>query len=237
MQLSLNDIKIFSRCPASFLFSRKNPIIEVPTLKNKIITNAIKECYMNHAETGFTTNWKKILKYVDEKVFKNIDISNPTEFEKGKKQSEHLLNSIHTWYKRYYLQEDCSAFSNVEVSSTICGCEIKDTIPLVKLTEPLTILYIDDILVTKVQMYNDLLIRGLAWLLSNQFDGEAIKVEHLLIGKSGSLEVTDILCNKKANDRIENILYNIVKSITYKNFYPSITSACNSCPFLKKCEV
>jgi CRISPR/Cas system-associated exonuclease Cas4 (RecB family) len=237
MIIPLEDIKTYSTCPYAYNFSLKDKIITTLNPQTQILIKIIKKCYLRYAETNELITWRTIINWVDSIVFKDIDLTNINEYEKGRTLSEHILSPLRLWHQEIYREEECNGFVDVPLSSIIGGVEITGNIPLIKTTNPTTLTILSDINLSRIQVYNNLIYRGLACLLSKNINAENIKLQYLFLGKYEKFEYTEITITKKDNDIIEQIIGNIAQSIFKKITYPSITSACNQCPFKLKCSI
>lgn len=236
MRIPLHQIKAYSKCPAYASFSKKSkPVPE--SVRNKIISNVIKKCYVRHSQTGYRVPWRIILKWIDHDILKEINLKDDDAYDKAKSLADSIVVPVNHWYHRLYKKEEHEGYVNVPVSAIAGGCEIYDTVPIIKMSDPITIIIIDDIVNSQVQMYNDFKVRGLLWLVSRQLGLETLKAEHLLIGPTRALESTSIVCNKEMNKKIESSISHIAIAIRNNVCYPSITLMCNSCPYNKECSL
>jgi len=233
MRLNLNEIKAFSKCPRyySFLKSGEMPI----SLRNKIIEHIIKKCYSRQSENNYFIPWRTVLGWIDKAIFHDIDVSLPESYEKAKQLSNSIVEPLHHWYQEEFKKEEVITYINIPAKKIIGGCEIYETIPIVKMTDPITIVTIDDAISSEIQMFNDIKTRGLAWLLTQELKVDTIVNEHLLIGKLKRLEILKTNFNKEMNKKIQQTIEHIAAAIRIGVSYASISSACNTCPYKTEC--
>jgi hypothetical protein len=238
MILSLQDLKTFSNCPYSYYFNKKDKIIVPPiSQRTQIIIKIIKKCYLRYSETQELITWRTIINWVDSIIFKDIDLSNITEYEKGRTLSEYILSPLRIWHQEIYRPEACSGFIDVPLSSICGGAEIVGELPLIKALDPLTITLFSDKSLNQIQIFNNLIYRGLVWLLSKNMKIDKIKLQYLFIGTFTKFDLSELILTKKDNEKTEYIIENIANAIVKKITYPTITSSCNQCHFKLKCSI
>ena len=74
MKLSLEDLKIFSSCPVAFCFNNQDKT-PTNTEREKIFKDVVCKAMLQITETSFRADWRRIVGWVDEKVFKTVDIA------------------------------------------------------------------------------------------------------------------------------------------------------------------
>jgi CRISPR/Cas system-associated exonuclease Cas4 (RecB family) len=233
MRVALEDIKDFSKCPRYYHFLKDTKTI--PTNKRvEAFRHAIERAY-TYQQNGSKPTWRKMMGWVDTVIFKDIDVTNDSGIEKGRAISESVLLPLRSWYDKVFVNEHVEGFANTPIEWTTAGHQFYGIAPVIKLTDPITIMIMGGVVVTHIQLYNDILARSIGLVAAKQLNQDRIKVEHLLIGPSRALESTVLDCDEELNRRTSRAIVQIANSIAKKVNYPSITSMCNECPFRKDC--
>lgn len=237
MRTTLYNIKIFSECPAYYKFMqdvyRKNISSNLYTIQS-----VMKKCYAVTLETSFKVTWRRIVGYVDELVFKDVDIQDDKSFEAAKTIAEHHLAFLRRWYEDIYMIENVLGYSNLKIEQPIGSNIIEDELFIIKLSEDKPIIMIlDDVARTDTQLYNDISIRGLSWLVYKTLDCDEVGIEYMSIGKQGGFTLSKLSIDKVSQKRTQKVLYQLVRSMAAGVNYPSVTQKCNECPFRRKCRL
>ena len=232
MRLLLEDASNFSKCPAYFNFLKKSK--KIPTRRIDIFKFAIQKAY-SYQMNGKKPQWRTIMGWIDSQVFKDIDVTSDEAIEKGRKLSESILIPIRNWYENSFLSEHIESYINTPIESTIGKHQFHTIAPIIKLSDPITIVIMDTVVTTQLQLYNDLIARGTGLIASKQFKHEEVVIEHMLLGPSSALEKTVLNCDKGLNSRTQKVLTQVADQIADGIDYPSITTMCNSCQFRKDC--
>lgn len=236
MRVTLNELKAISQCPAYGKFLKQGEIKPV-SQQVAIAEQVIQRCYINTAETGFRLSWRRIVTHVDKEVFQQVDISNKGSYSAAKKLSEYILSFIHRWYYDIYMKEDLIGFAQIPLEYELGGLLITDVLPIIKLSNPPCVLYIDSIVQGKTQLYNDIKVRGLAWLLSQYLKSDIVQVQHLSIQVHGGFLNDIVTFNKAAIDRFHKVILQVASLAQAGYYYPSITEKCENCPFSRRCKI
>ena len=237
MKLSLSDLKVFSFCPIAFCF-KQNKSINFITERQKIFSYVVCKSISQITETSFRADWRKIVGWVDEKVFNEVDICDKDQFEAAKRNSEYILTSLSKWYKEVYSEWTTDAFINMTFQVEEFGFVFKEEIPIVSLQENIVITYIDsDPFKTKKEYERDIKIRSLAWLTSKQLKCDVVTVECLSLKKKGNVEINRVHFNKDSLYRTETYIENMCKIIKNRDYYPSIGANCLDCDHYSKCNL
>lgn len=233
MILSLDDIVSFSTCPRFFTLDQGK---KKQSLDLRIFTliRAIQKSYI-HQMKGEKPQWRKLMGWVDVEIFKTIDLTNEEQVQKGRDISESVLLPLKKWYDEVFLKEECRGYANLPLEVTKDGHLITHTIPILKLTDPMTVCIIDTIAYTQFQLYNNFLARGLGWLIARRFKVEEVIVEHYWIGPNRAIETTSIRCDIRKNLATGKAIKQIADSIAIGIDYPSRTVACNQCKYRQEC--
>lgn len=236
MRVNLNDIKAMAECPAYYQFLKKS--VRKPISKQVYTAEStIKMCYRQASKTLHKCTWRRIITHVDREVFRDVDISNKEEVDIARKTSEHVLIFLRRWYHEIYLPESGLGYVDLPVASQLGNHIVWTTIPIIKLTEKPVIVYIDNIVTSTPQMYNDLSLRSLLWLTMNALDNEIVGVEHLTIKSSGGFQSTYLELNRGDSARVTKALKQILSMIERNYSFPSVTEKCTNCSFQRGCMI
>jgi len=236
VRLDLKDLKIFANCPLAFCFSRKAEKLGRTELE-KIVTDIVCKSVMHATETSFCADWRTIVGWVDKEVFKSSDIYEEEHFQAAKKQSEHALLALAIWYEQIYLQWTSEAFTNVPLGVEKSGIFIQGTAPIIHLKNPILCTYIgSNLFKNKKELFNDIEIRGLAWLISDHLKCDEVNLQALCLGKRGGLEITNLTYDSSSLNRTRQYLDNMCRIIKKKYYYPSIGASCYTCDYYNKCN-
>jgi hypothetical protein len=234
MELSLSQLKDFSFCPAYYWFNQKSLSVK-KDIRLKIITTIIQKCYSRHSETGRYIDWKTILSWINNEIFKVITTDKPESYNLIKSFTESIVTPINKWYFDYYQNHQYDGYINVPISIVSNGIKLIDTIPIIQLSDNPVLIVINDTATTDLDIYNDFYCRGLLYLLSKNLNNDTLILEHYTIGTSRKFEIHKIKSNKKLNDRMEQYIAYLSQSIKAKINYPSFTASCTTCLFKKEC--
>ena len=169
MRLHLSKIKAFSQCPAYYNFT-KDLISITPSHRVSIFTKLIQRCYQKQLQTRKLVNWRNLLSWVDTEVFRYINISEEDAYDKAKSLTDSIVHPLNAWYFNYYKPFPVEAYINVPVKQIIGGIEVYDICPVIKISDPISIVIVADKPYTQIQLYNDIHLRGLLYLLAQQLD-------------------------------------------------------------------
>ena len=235
MMESLNRIKTFSECPRRYTLR----YTDSSTTKNiRIVESIIKEAYLQMTETGFKMDWRKLLSLVDSKIFSDIDIANTIQLEKSKLEAEYILSSLSKWYNDIYLESNIEVFVNIFMKTAINRQTVCGTIPIVQLSGECPIITtVSSNDTNTVKLFNNFVVRGMAWLVQKELECDAIKCTNLGIGTKGSLDVVSIYIAKEDYLRTEDLIFQLVGLMASGVDYPSFSERCNNCEYNKKCKI
>ncbi len=234
MRISLKDISNFSKCPRYYHFLKEKKS-RLTYRRTEIFKYAIQRAY-SYQMNGKKPTWRMIMGWIDSQIFKDIDVTSDDDIDKGRKLSESILVPLKNWYDKVFISEHVEGYVNVPAEYVVKGFQFHTVIPLLKLTEPtITAVIMDNVVVSRVQLYNDILARGTALIAAKQLGYKEVVLEHMLLGPSRALERTVLECDESLNRRTEKVLVQIGKQIVDKVNYPSITAMCIECPFKRDC--
>lgn len=237
MKLSLEDLKIFSSCPVAFCFNNQDKT-PTNTEREKIFKDVVCKAMLQITETSFRADWRRIVGWVDEKVFKTVDIADEDQFKAAKRNSEYILVSLNKWYKEVYSEWVAEAFVGIPLESERYGVIIKDKAPIISLQDSVMGTYISkDVHKNKKEYKRDIKVRGFAWLISEQLKCDTVTVQCLSLKKKGYVEINSIEFDQDSLYRTGVYIENMCKIIKKKYFYPSIGEKCIDCKYYSKCNL
>ena len=237
MKLSLEDLKTFSSCPVAFCFSNKDKKPTV-TEREKIFHDVVCKAMLQITETSFRADWRRIVGWVDEKVFRKIDVADEDQFKAAKRNSEYILVSLNKWYKDIYLEWTAEAFIGIPLESERSGVIIRDKAPIISLQDSIMGTYIsNDVHRNKKEYKRDMKIRGFAWLISEQLKCDIVTVQCLSLKKKGYVDINSIEFDQDSLYRTGTYIENMCKVIKKKYFYPSVSEKCFDCKYYSRCNL
>jgi hypothetical protein len=237
MMIPLEQIKAFSECPRYYHFVRDNEPAPVP-FRHSVIENIIKEAHLQAIETGYRMDWKRVLTLVDAQVFEEVDVSDPEKFEHAKKLAGYILDSISKWYYGLYLKSSVETYIDIPLKTVVNKQTVHGVIPSIQLGGEIPVItVVSDLGTNTVKLYNDLLVRGMAWLVQCELGCEAVKVIGLGIGQHGALDIVPVHIAKEDHLRTEVIIHQVVSLIVSGIDYPAVTEKCTSCPYTGRCKL
>jgi hypothetical protein len=205
----------------------------------EVIEKVIKKAYAQVMDTKFRSEWRRIVGWVDSELVRDVEphTLNEAEWAKVRQDSETCLNFLSNWYKKIYIPEDVVAFMDVAISHEFPGITVAGTIPIIRAFEEPVILVISDIVHTEWSLYNDISIRGLAWLASKSIEADRIHIESISPGKQGGFNHARVGVDKTSCKRAGKMIEEIATQLVLGADYPSVTSSCESCPFKRRCAI
>ena len=234
MKIPVEDIKSFSKCPRYHWFLED--INKKPTsTRVSVMASIVKKCYLKESETHYKADWRTVVGWVDRILFQGVDVTDKDKFSATKKLTESILIPLQSWYYGKYIPNDYMGLPDVPLEAMAGHHLIYGTANVVRLGEFPTLIYIDDVVSTKLQMYNDIGLRTMLWLLSSVLDTDIVAGEHIVIGKKSGIEIETVKVNRLSHNRTRSAVSNIADQIASKVDYPSITPMCNSCEFKDNC--
>lgn len=239
MILSVEDIKAFSQCPRYFrLLKNEDRILLSSSLQHSIIESVIKKAYLQITETGIRMDWRRILGLVDAYVFSKVDIQYKDQVKHARIMVENILASLQKWYMTIYSFTILDTFIDIPLKAALNFHTITGTIPLIQSDKdgPVVIV-IEHTISNARELYNDLAMRSLAWLVYQELDCNIIKCTALGIGVKGSNNIVSMILDKDDQKHTGDILSQITKSISNGIDYPSYTSHCETCIFNRRCKL
>jgi hypothetical protein len=236
VKTNLQEIKRASQCLRYNEFYNNN-LIKSDNLLVRTINSVIQKAYLQVTETEFRCDWRRIIGWVDKEVFRDIDIEHTESWTKGKTNSEHILMFLRKWYEDIYMNDSVHSFADFALEAELSGHIIQGRIPLLKLQDPPTILYATDVVRREAELYNDISVRGMAWLVMEALECERVSIQELAIGSRGGYNSLQIQIDSSSNSGVTKMLAEITGLIAHAIDYPSVTEQCNTCPFRKQCVI
>lgn len=236
MLVPLQDLDTFSKCSRFFNFAKTNPPVTDPDRRMSIFTEVLQQMYLFQLD-GSKPTQRQIIGWVDKRVFKPLDVTNDEQMAKGLDLSESVLMPLRTWYEDYFLKEQLEGYINVPIDYTVKGHQIQAIVPLIKLSDPISILLVGNAVQSKFQLYNSLLGRGMALLVSKELKTPVVNLQYLYIGNREMTNIIELKCTEEMNRRTEEILTQIADSMAAGHNYPSFTPMCITCPYRKDCII
>lgn len=236
MRIQLEEIRAVSQCP------RYNSLLKQvehksETSSTQTILNIFKECYIQIRETSSRPSWREIVGWVDTEVFRNLDVSNEETYEAGRRRSEHLLGWLSKWYNGVLLKESIRGYVNFAISQSIGEHEIYTQAPLIKLLDPPIVTWISSVVRSEIELYNDIQVRGLLWIVSSNLDSDRVKGQELFMGPQGGYQNTLIDVDRESHTRTKKMISQVIELIIAGIDYPSVTKRCIECPFRRRCKI
>ena len=234
MWISLRDITLFSRCPSYFKF-----FSSIQTPKDSkylaIIKRVIKKAYIRRTEYLKKAEWRVITSWIDKEVFKDIDVTDKKAFQSARKLAELIFVFIDKWYTQDYLRGVSESFVDIPFRYEYGSNLIYSVASVLQLDKTPVITYIDEKKTDDAKMYNDLEIRGLAWLALEELKLSRIKMRHIFVGPASGIEFNTITVHRYQNENVKKIVKQVATLISKGYDYPSFTAMCGMCQFKKRC--
>lgn len=238
MKISLNDLRDFSYCPAYYNFNKKSPVIWKPdNRKLVILQDVIKKAYLRVMQDKRKADWKMLLGWVDKAVFADVDIDNDQQFERARTLAESILGSLKQWYEKIYsIELPAEGYADLELQTQMGQVVLECGVPLLKVTDPPTLVIVSSTVVNRLDLYNNVEYRALIWALCRELDVDDLVLEYLCFNDSnGGFKATHLESNRKMLARTEDVIKQIGVSIKLGINYTSRSVECASCPFQKDC--
>jgi len=232
VKLHLKDIKAFSDCPALFRFSEGDQVL-IPR-RRAVIESVIKKCYIQATETGYRTSWRSVVGWVDADVFAGVDIDNDENFRAAKALSTHILSSVQKWYSTY-MEENFESYADLDLYKNVGDNIVAGTAPIIHSTDPVTLTIFKDLGITRLELYNDLEVRGLGWLIYCALEGIMVNIRTITVGPQGGLNIIEVSLDEEDHKRTESVVKQVLRGIRAGLSYPSRTEQCRSCKYLRRC--
>lgn len=234
MKVSLSQIKAASKCLKYFRFlEQAEPAPESEKLR--ILKRIIQKCYVQAADTGYKPQWRRIVGWLDKEMFQSIDVSDKELFEKTRKQTERNLKWLRKWYKQMLLPEQVLAYPDILVATQQQNQVLEELLFLVKAGDVPTVLVLSEVERSKGDIYNDIRLRGMAWMLSESLNQDMIMIQELTVGQDDKYKKTEVKLGKKEHLRAKKMIVETAKLIEKGYDFPSVTEQCQTCPFKRRC--
>jgi hypothetical protein len=237
MRVNLFELNQFSKCPRSFELAKKDTAV-YPVNKYLLTTlSVMKQIYTNTLEREHFVDYKQIVGWVNNGTFKDVDITNEYSYSNARSLSEHILSFISTWQRKLYFHESTGGFVDLTVELPLGKHLIRHTIPIILPLDPITICYLDTEEVTKKQMLRNLEVRGMAWLVSQFLGSDVVNVRHLQLKQKGGFGVEETILTNRGIKNTEDILLQIIESMSCGINYPAVSAQCDLCLFKRRCRI
>lgn len=208
------------------------------TKELSIVNSVIKRAYSTTTETGHLVDSRRLMGWVDELVFRNVDITNKEWYASARQFSEHLLLFIQSWREAIYVPEVTGGYANLSLSLELGRSHIlEDIVPIIIPLDPVVLMYIDDNDTTGAKMYNDIKARGLALLVYSALQAQTIVLRHLRLGPRGGFDIHQTEVYESDHERTNKMLTEIAELIDKNIDYPSVTQQCSHCLFSGRCRI
>lgn len=232
MRLHLRDIKAFSDCPALYRFSEGDQVL-IPR-RRAVTESVIKKCYIQATETGYRTSWRSVVGWVDADVFADVDIEDRENFRAAKALSTHILSSVQKWYSTY-MEENFESYVDLDLYKNVGDDVVVGTAPIIHATDPVTVTIFRDLGISRLELYNDLEVRALGWLIYCTLDAVMTNIRTITVGPQGGLNTIELSLEQDDHKRTESVVKQVLKGIRAGLSYPSRTEQCRSCKYLRRC--
>lgn len=235
MKLSLNDIKIYSKCPRQYSYLRQ---VEIPTKTSSyrtIIKQIIKQCYINRTQHNYDPQWETIKTRINKFYFEHTDVTKKEIFEPVYRESIATMATLHYWYYKIFMEDPRHGIVNVPIETEISNSTVNIIIDIVLLDKkygPVPVLF-DDNKYLAFDLSRDITFKSMFFMLSRELQTSSVVAEYAIITEN-SVKYQKVF-NKTPIDTIEKYVNFIVRGIENKVFYPSVNEQCNHCSFREIC--
>jgi hypothetical protein len=237
MRIPLNDVATAAECFRYYNFLKESHKIHVPKLW-EIAEYCAKRGYLSEMRSGFKSEWRQIVGWVDKAVFKSVDIEDEESYKQGRKDAETILKFLREWYLKTYRKEDYPSYMDITLSHEFTRSCVFAAIPIIKVEDKHpTIMVFSDVATNVRQLYNSIRYRGLQWLVSKELNCSTVALEHYYFGPQGALVKTKMFAREKENKRTEETIRQVSSLITLGADWPSVTEQCNLCAFNGRCKL
>lgn len=236
MQTTLKKIKTFSKCPRRYWFLQGlhgKPISQ----DLSIAISVIKKAYIITNDTGFKVKWRKIIGWVNRRVFKNINVKDKEQYNLALKSAEYILKFLHSWYYQVYMENSGVSYVDISIETMINNHLISSILPIVNVDEAPTIVSIGNIEKKEINLSNNIEVCGQMALLSKELEVDEIKYVYIQMKPYGGIQIHSINRNKKQHKRVIEMVNDIAQCIYKKVDYPAVSKQCDSCLFKKRCKL
>lgn len=237
MQLTLEDIELYSKCPKQYSFykaTKTNPIIHYKD-EERIVKEIIKQSYINRTQHNYDPEWSTIKSRINKYCFEGVDVSQKDIFEPVYRKSIQIMTALHYWYYNMFVNDSRFGIVNVPLSINVANSTINMVADIVLIDQehgPVPIIFGDT--TTKSTTVNrDIKFKTMLLALAKQTQ-TAVRAAEMVLITPETVKYKKLL-NKTPIDTIEKYVTFIVKGIEHSIFYPSVNEQCNNCSFRNVC--
>lgn len=236
MQISLEDIRIYSKCPRQYFYGKSVPFTRTEDRYRSIIKTVIRQSYINRSQHNYDPQWETIKTRINKLYFENVDVSRKEIFDPIYRQSVATMATMHYWYHKIFLNDMRSGIVNIPMNVDISNSSINFSMDILldNKYEAVPLLFNDYNLVP-VELSNDIEFKSLLYLFYKATDLYPKVVEYGIITQD-SVKYQKVF-SKTPIDTIEKYVNFIVRGMENKIFYPSVNEQCSSCRFKDICTI
>ncbi len=236
MQLSLEDIKTYSKCPRQYFYDKNAPSIRYKDQYRSVIQTVIKQSYINRSQHNYDPQWETIKTRINKSYFENVDVSKKEVFEPIYRKSVATMQTMHYWYHKIFMEDLRPGIVNVPLTVDISNSVINLTVDtlLDNKYEVVPLIFNDNNL-TPIQLANNIEFKTIMYCIYKAIGVYPKVIEYAIITQD-SVKYQKVF-NKTPIDTIEKYVNFIVRGIEHKVFYPSVNEQCENCRFKDICTL
>lgn len=199
--------------------------------------SVIRKSYTQALETTFKPEWRRIIAWVDKRIFADVDITDKEEFKRARMTAEHVLMFLKRWYKEILIPENVLAYPSLVFTIPVSSSEVSSEIQVVKLEEKPTIFDTNSVVGPNWQLYTDIEIRIRALLVADSLNCNNVIYHRIAMGCQGGFTQNMIEIRDSHNQRTRKMVTQIVRAIQKGVDFPSRTELCSKCPYHRRCRI
>lgn len=242
LKINTSSIERYSVCPRYFSFSWNTPNY-IP-VRQEIVGNVIKSCYLHLAQKGELPPSRHLNKWLEMFVSRRA-VQEKDGAPSVYKQTTNLLSMLHKWYDEEYLENYCDeGLINFPVLLNV-GLKLvySDTIDIFTTGKPPRLFDFHETNTAKEAdaycasfMYNDLVVQTRALFFSRYTKIEPESYTRYIISAQTIKPIYLKITNKFLSIAEKHIKH-ITQGIEQQVFYPSRSTLCDTCVFRNKCRI